>query len=30
MIGGRNIVFNSFTKFGAVVLNGVRLPHKSG
>ena len=26
MIGDRKIVFNSLTKFGAVFLNGLRLP----
>ena len=29
MIGDRKIVFNALTKFGAVFLSGLRLPHKS-
>ncbi len=29
MTGDRKIVFNSLTKFGAVFLSGLRLPHKS-
>ena len=30
MTGDGKIVFNSLTQFGAVFLNGLRLPHKSG